>query len=271
MKTKSYIILMVFVLLAAAMLFSNASFFYKNLNQKPLANKSLPDLAGGPEAEVRGYPQRKVLDLTSMFPGLVFNSGPRGEKFVALTFDDGPDNVFTPQILDVLKAKKVRATFFIIGSRAETLPDMMARIVNEGHVIGNHTWTHANLIKLSNDEFYNEINKTNVLLNKISGRKTSLFRSPYGSIDPSQVNLVGGLNMKIIAWNVDSLDWKGLPESQVKSNILENVRKGSIILQHAAGGSLEDLSGTVQALPTVIDVLQKEGYKFLTIPELLKI
>ena len=231
------------------------------------------DLAGGPEREVRGFPKREIVDLITMYPDLFIASGDSQEKKVALTFDDGPDDVFTPQILDILKAKDVKATFFVIGKRAEGYPEVMRRIVEECHLAGNHTWSHPNIMKISLEDAKEEVLKTEKLLRKYykdSPDKIRIFRSPYGSIDPKQVEYISNMGYKIISWNVDSLDWKGLSAEEVKTNILENVTEGSIILQHSAGGEGEDLSGSVEALPEIIDVLKKEGFKFVTIDEILK-
>ncbi|MGI6484840.1 MAG: polysaccharide deacetylase family protein [Tepidanaerobacteraceae bacterium] len=231
------------------------------------------DLAGGTEREVRGFPKREIVDLISKYPGLFIASGEdKDEKIVALTFDDGPDDTYTPPILDVLKAKGVRATFFIIGKRAEGYSEVMQRIVDESHLLGNHSWSHPDIMKLPLDKMKEEVLKTDEKLKsyyKDTKCYKKLFRSPYGSIDPKRVEFLGDLGYKIISWNVDSLDWKGLSAEEVKTNVLENVTNNSIILQHSAGGQGEDLSGTVEALPEIIDVLKKEGYKFVTVDELL--
>ncbi|ADL06816.1 polysaccharide deacetylase family protein [Thermosediminibacter oceani] len=227
-------------------------------------------LAGGSERDNRGFPQRKIDDLSSKLPELFYREGPRNVKMVALTFDDGPDSVYTPQILDVLKEQNVKATFFLVGKRAELFPDVVRRMVREGHVVGNHTWSHPNIIKMNNEDMVREILRAEETLSKLTGYRPALFRSPYGSIDEARVKEIAKLNYKVIAWSVDSLDWKSLTAEQVKTNILENVREGSIILQHSAGGG-EDLSGSVAALKDVIVTLKKEGYRFVTIPELLKI
>lgn len=229
------------------------------------------ELSGGSERDNRGFPQRKIVDLVSMFPELFYRQGPSNVKRVALTFDDGPDSVYTPQILDILRKEKVNATFFIIGERAKLFPDVVKRMVKEGHIIGNHSMTHPNIIKLNNQQTAKEIKDCENVVNSLAGYRPALFRSPYGSLDPEKVREIGKLKVKIIAWNVDSLDWKSLTAEQVKANILENVREGSIILQHSSGSEEENLTGSVAALKDVIKILKKEGYKFVTVPELLDI
>ncbi|TYP57384.1 polysaccharide deacetylase family protein [Thermosediminibacter litoriperuensis] len=229
------------------------------------------ELAGGSERDNRGFPQRKIDDLSSRFPKLFYREGPRNVRLVALTFDDGPDSVYTPQILDVLKQHNVKATFFLIGKRAELFPGVVKRMVREGHVVGNHTWSHPNIMKMDNKAMVQEIMKAEEVLSKLAGYRPALFRSPYGSIDEARVKEIEKLNYKIVAWNVDSLDWKSLTAEQVRANILENVREGSIILQHSAGSKEENLAGSVAALEDVIVTLKKEGYRFVTVPELLKL
>ncbi len=229
------------------------------------------ELSGGSERDNRGFPQRKIVDLVSMFPELFYRQGPSNVKRVALTFDDGPDSVYTPQILDILRKEKVKATFFIIGERAKLFPDVVKRMAKEGHIIGNHSMTHPNIIKLNNQQTAKEIKDCENVVNSLAGYLPALFRSPYGSLDPEKVQEIGKLKVKIIAWNVDSLDWKSLTAEQVKTNILENVREGSIILQHSSGSEEENLTGSVAALKDVIKILKKEGYKFVTVPELLDI
>ncbi|NLC77586.1 MAG: polysaccharide deacetylase family protein [Clostridia bacterium] len=241
------------------------------VGQKPSELSSVYELAGGPERTGRGFPQREIIDLASEFPGIVYNQGDVREKKVALTFDAGPDAGTTVQILDILKDHDVKATFFVIGKRAEADEPVLKRMKDEGHIIGNHTCNHPNLMKLDKDTITKELMETEDFVEKAVGYRMSLFRSPYGSLSRDNVKQVADLGYKIIAWNVDSLDWKGLSGEQVRTNILENVRNGSIILQHSAGGPGEDLSGTVEALPTIITTLQKEGYEFVTVPELLDI
>ncbi|MEW6623483.1 MAG: polysaccharide deacetylase family protein [Bacillota bacterium] len=239
------------------------------------ARKPIPfeefDLAGGPERYGRGFPQREIIDLATEFFGVFHRSGPEEQKIIALTFDDGPDDNFTPKILDILKEHKVPATFFVMGRRCELFPEVVSRMANEGHIIGNHTYTHPNIVKLSNKKALKELSDTDKIVKEIAGYTPFLFRSPYGSLDREKTKLIVNSGYNIIAWNVDSLDWRGLSADEVKTNILENVIEGSIILQHSAGGIGEDLSGTVQALDEIIKVLKKDGFEFVTVDKLLGI
>ncbi|MCR4441723.1 MAG: polysaccharide deacetylase family protein [Peptococcaceae bacterium] len=228
-------------------------------------------LAGGPERDNRGFPQRRIVDLASLFPNLFLREGPQKIKKVALTFDDGPDSVYTPQILDILNAEKVKGTFFLIGNRARLFPAVVKRMVKEGHVVGNHSMTHPNIAKLKPEQVKKELLEAESALKNLIGYRTALFRSPYGSLEPETVKLIASYGYKVIAWNVDSLDWKSLSAEQVKYNILENVKEGSIILQHSSGSEKENLTGTVGALRDVIKTLKKEGYEFVTVPQLLNI
>lgn len=239
-----------------------------NIAKRPLAPERF-ELAGGPERTTRGFPQREIIDLVSEYPQDFFRQGSMKEAKVALSFDDGPDNDYTVKILDVLKKHKVKATFFLIGKRCEMYPEVVDRMVKEGHIIGNHSWSHPNIIKLSNRKALKEFLDAEKFIKKQAGYAPTLIRSPYGSLDREKVELFRDKGYKIIAWNVDSLDWKGLSAAEVKTNVLENMQQGSIILQHSSGGVGEDLSGTVEALDGIIRVLKKDGYRFVTVDKLL--
>ncbi|MED1203664.1 polysaccharide deacetylase family protein [Heyndrickxia acidicola] len=201
----------------------------------------------------------------------ILTSGPVTKREIALTFDDAPDNAFTPKILDILKSKGVKATFFVVGWRMEAYPEIVKRIVEDGHVLGNHTYSHANLPKLNDDSFQQQIMKTDNLIEKFTGFAPNIVRPPYGNITNKQIHWLGSQKKYVVNWNVDSLDWKGLTGEQVAANVLLHVHPGSIILQHSGTGKGGDLSGTVNALPTIIDKLKSEGFELVTIPELLGI
>jgi peptidoglycan-N-acetylglucosamine deacetylase len=209
--------------------------------------------------------------LVKKYPDLLLLKGSPQSKQVALTFDDAPDDKFTAKVLDTLKQHHIKATFFLVGSQAEKYPEMVKRIVNEGHVIGNHTHNHKLLTKMSDEAFQEQITKTESILQSLCGYKPKLMRPPYGEISEAQLLWASEQGFRVINWNVDSQDWRQLSDTEVASNILKSAKAGSIVLQHSGGGPGQDLSGTVQALPEVITTLQSRGYKLVTLPELLHI
>lgn len=243
------------------------------LQQQPYTyvRHQTPHLAGGSEYAHRIPQPLSLSDLHRKYKSNFILSGSPQKREIALTFDDAPDTHFTPQVLDQLKKMNVKATFFIVGNRAEKHPEMIARIVREGHAIGNHSYNHPNFNKLNDTAFREQIQKTDQILQRLIGYKPVIVRPPYGNITEGQIKWLISQKKKIVNWNVDSLDWKNLTAEQVMTNILADIRPGSIILQHSAGGKGEDLSGTVQAIPKVIQKLRADGVRFVTIPELLEI
>ncbi|SEG74600.1 polysaccharide deacetylase family protein [Paenibacillus sp. UNC499MF] len=218
--------------------------------------------------------QRKLslADIHHKYPAVFRMRGTSKGKKIALTFDDGPDLKYTPQVLDILKKHQVKATFFVIGSRARAHPEMIGRMVREGHVVGNHSYSHPFMPKLSASEFSSQIMRTQDIIKQLAGYTPRLVRPPYGAINEEQVRWMSDHRLLVINWDVDSLDWKGLSGKQVYHNIIDNARAGSIILQHSAGGNdKHDLSGTVSALPDLIRSLKSSGYKLVTVPELMGI
>ncbi|MDQ0899869.1 polysaccharide deacetylase family protein [Paenibacillus sp. V4I7] len=209
--------------------------------------------------------------LVMKYPDTFKLRGSAQEKKVALTFDDGPDTRFTPKVLDALKASQVKATFFVLGVQANAHPDIIRRIVKEGHVIGNHSYSHANLPKLTADKFQSQIISTESVLQGLIGYAPKLIRPPYGAINEEQVRWIADHHYLIVNWNVDSLDWKSLNSDQVLNNIMQQTKPGSIILQHSGGADSQDLSGTVQAIGPLISKLKAAGYTFVTVPELLHV
>lgn len=228
-----------------------------------------PDLAGGSEKNHRIPQPLSLADLRQKYKTNFILSGSPEKREIALTFDDAPDAQFTPKILDTLKKENVKATFFIVGNRAEKHPDMVRRILQEGHAIGNHSYNHANFNKLSDAAFREQILRTDQILEQFMGYRPSIVRPPYGNVTENQIKWLISQGKKIINWNVDSLDWKGLNAEQVSTNILSAIQPGSIVLQHAGGGKGEDLTGTVEAIPEIVKKLRADGVKFVTIPELL--
>lgn len=214
------------------------------------------------EAAEHEYP------LQYKYPNIMLYKGNTNDKIVALTFDDGPDDRFTPEVLNVLKKNQIRATFFLLSSRVEKYPSVAKRIKDEGHVIGNHTYWHPDLTQHGINRFKWELEQAENKINDTIGLTTNLFRAPYGAMDDKMVQELGNLGYKGIGWSVDSEDWKSLPKDKIMKNVLNEIHPGAIILMHSAGHWTQDLSGTVEALDEIIPYLKKRGYHFVTVPEL---
>ncbi|HJV47426.1 MAG TPA: polysaccharide deacetylase family protein [Bacillota bacterium] len=231
------------------------------------------DVSGEKEKNNRIKKGLTLAQLHYKYPTDFFFSGPRSKRAVALTFDDVPDPRFTPQVLDLLRKYGVKATFFCVGNRAKQHPELVKQMIQEGHEIGNHTYTHPNLPKVNNDQVHDEIQKTEKVLFSIVGYKPKLFRPPYGNIEEAQLQWLVSEGYKTIHWDVDSKDWKDLHATQIKANILKHTHSGSIILQHAGGGESESdyLKETIKALPDVLQTLKSKGFKLVTVSELLNI
>jgi peptidoglycan/xylan/chitin deacetylase (PgdA/CDA1 family) len=183
-------------------------------------------------------------------------------KCVALTFDDGPVTG-TTQLLDLLKAKGVHATFFMVGSNVALHPALVRRMLADGNVLGNHTWDHAQLTRLDPAAMRQEITRTNAAIQKATGTAPTLLRPPYGATNPEVAKVAGQLGMAQILWNVDPLDWKDRNAAIVTKRVLASTRAGSIVLSH-------DIHPTSrQAYAAIIDGLRAKGFTLVTVPELL--
>lgn len=207
--------------------------------------------------------------LQRKFPALLVMKANTKDYRIALTFDDGPDTNFTPKVLDVLKKHHVKATFFLLGSRVDGHPQVVKRIHEEGHVIGNHTYWHPQLYRENLNLLRWEAAETDKAIKRVVGYSPKLFRAPYGGLTDRIVAELGRLNYSVIGWNVDSLDWKQLSSAEVQKNVLGHVTPGSIILMHSGGNWNQDLSGMVQALDVIIPKLRAQGFEFVTVTELL--
>lgn len=183
---------------------------------------------------------------------------------VAMTFDDGPHPKLTPILLDMLKARGLRATFYLIGNRAVRYPQIVRRIMDEGHEIGNHSWSHPDLSRLSNKQILHEMDQTTRAIYDITGRVPVTFRPPYGSFSRKQrLMLYEARNLPTILWSVDPQDWRRPGANAVASRILKGSRPGSIILSH------DIQSGTIKAMPKTLDGLSKRGLKFGSVSQMM--
>ncbi|MBM7663467.1 peptidoglycan/xylan/chitin deacetylase (PgdA/CDA1 family) [Bacillus mesophilus] len=234
-------------------------------------NNNLPPLKGGAETERVRNPVSNIV-LQQRYPETVVLRGAQNLNTVALTFDDGPDPRFTPQVLDVLKENNVKATFFLMGSRAKAYPDLVKRIIDEGHIIGNHTYWHPNLVKEGDlATLEREVSQTEDALAEQIGYRTKLFRAPYGFLYNELVEKLKELNYSVVGWSVDSLDWQEAPPEQIAYNVISNVHPGAIILMHDGAEWDGDRTNTIKSLRQIIPELKKLGLEFDTVPGLLNI
>lgn len=194
-------------------------------------------------------------------------SGPYNKAEVALTFDDGPDLVHTPRVLDKLKTYGVKATFFLLGESVEKHPEVVKRMVAEGHVVGNHTYNHPNLVQVSDEEYHSQILRTGEIIQGVAGYFPKFFRPTYGSINENQVKWATEQGLMIVQWSIDTLDWQGLSAETITENVLANAFPGSVILQHSAPAEGK-LAGSVDALDQMIPQLQAKDARFVTLPQM---
>lgn len=197
-------------------------------------------------------------------PRTTFNSVFVEGPFIAITFDDGPDQKLTPKLLDLLARLQIKATFFVIGQNASEFPEIVRRAAREGHEIANHSWSHPNLGKMSDESVRRELRKTDDAIMRATGVRPTLMRPPYGSITAHQKRWIPQeLGLRIILWDVDPLDWKRPGPSIVCNRIVANTRAGSIILAH------DIHAPTIEAMPATLEQLAAKGFKFVTVSELL--
>ncbi len=240
--------------------------YYSDPAVKGNLSSRLVKLVGGSERDNRLLGE---LDLVRLYPSLVLRQGPSEHKVAALTFDDGPDRLYTPQVLDVLASKGVTATFFLIGNRVDEYPEVARRIISEGHLIGNHSYSHPVIQKASGTNgLQSQLCAAEEAFARAGVTGSGLFRPPYGAISPNLVEQAASLGYRVALWSIDSLDWRGLDRDTVVGKVMEMVAPGAVILQHSSGGPGEDLSGSVQALPIIIDTLRERGYTFTTMDKL---
>ena len=209
-----------------------------------------------------GFYQKKNLTMPSLVrePGTYYMVKTQ-EKVVALTFDDGPDPLYTGFLLDVLKTKNVKATFFILGSNATQSPDLLKRISAEGHEIGNHGYSHS----YTSSQFIRELERTDEVVFKVIQQHTRFYRPPGGIVSKSVVEGVKNKGHVLTLWSIDSKDWRNPGPARIVQNVVNSSFPGAIILLHDGGEKREQ---PIQALSSIIEQLKQQGYRFVTVSEL---
>jgi peptidoglycan-N-acetylglucosamine deacetylase len=249
-------------------------------------NTSPTPTPASPESELKNAPTPTRETLASAPAGYLdlpqkakigYSSVHVDGPYIAMTFDDGPNPVLTPKLLDILKARGIKATFFVVGQNAALHPEILKRAIAEGHEVGNHTWTHPDLAKLPDEAVRSELKKTEDAIVAAIGKKPTLFRPPYGSITKEQKDWIHKeFGYEVILWDVDTNDWRILKgeTAEQRTARVENVilngdkeehaaRSGSIILQHDIHAT------TVDAMPDTLDKLLAKGFKFVTVSQLI--
>lgn len=206
--------------------------------------------------------------LTRKYPDTFFIRGSSEKRIISLSFDDGPDNRYTPQILDILDQYHIKATFFLLGVQIEKAPEMLLKIHEKGHEIGNHGWSHKRYDQMSIEAVKQDIQKNEDMIVKILHIKTNLLRPPYGLMTEEQVLYSKSKGYKIIDWSVDSTDSEEMITDRIYKSVVSTTQNGSIILMHCAGGNRQPKK-TVSVLPDIIIHLQNQGYRFVTVSGLL--
>src|SRR5437016_5726695 len=196
---------------------------------------------------------------------ITFNSVHVDGPYIAMTFDDGPSATLTPKLLDLLAAHHIKATFFVIGENVAEHPEIVERAAREGHEIGNHSWSHPNFGKMSDQGVRSQLQRTDDAIKNATGKRPTLMRPPYGSITDREKHWIHDeFGYQIILWDVDPYDWRRPGPAVVRNRILKETQPGSIVLSH------DIHQGTIEAMPSTFDALEAKGFKFVTVSELIR-
>jgi peptidoglycan/xylan/chitin deacetylase (PgdA/CDA1 family) len=220
-----------------------------------------------PPPPVKPFPwgfQQEVTVLQAHDRLLYYGNPTRRE--IALTFDDGPNANYTPQILIILRRYRIKATFFCIGSLVKRRPDLVQQEYSAGNLVGNHTWSHPYLPSLASSKILWQLATTSRTIQKAIGRWPIFFRPPYGAYDANVLTQANRLGLTTVMWNVDPDDWSMPGSNAIISRVLSWAGSGSIILMHDGGGNRAQ---TVQALPIIIESLLRRGFTFVTLQQMV--
>lgn len=196
----------------------------------------------------------------------IFYQGKVTKKNVALTFDDGPSSPYTIQLLEIFDQYNVKATFFVTGENIKKYPEIIRRIIAQGHELGNHSYSHRNLIFKSVSFVRKEVKKTDQLLHELGVKKEIHFRPPFGRLFFQILFVMSKLNKKIIMWNIGPKDFKDYKSEELVAKVLVKLKPGSIIVLHDGVGDRSRLVGVTEIL---IKSIQDKGYEFKTVSELI--
>jgi peptidoglycan/xylan/chitin deacetylase (PgdA/CDA1 family) len=203
--------------------------------------------------------------------GQTFTGLPRGSRQLALTYDDGPNDPHTLRLLEVLARHDVQATFFLIGRYVQQRPEIAREIVEAGHVVGNHTYSHPLLTFKTEAEIRHEISECRSALQEAIGEHSNLFRPPFGGRRPAVLHVARELGLEPVMWNVTGYDWNAPPSEVIERKVAKRIRGGDVILLHDGGHRQmgADRSQTVIATDRLLARYKAEGYEFVAVPDLM--
>ena len=209
---------------------------------------------------------------TSQVYGRTFVGLRPGSRLLALTYDDGPNDPYTGQLMEVLERHGAKATFFLLGRFVEERPDIARALVAAGHAIGNHSWDHPNLIFASAAETIRQIARTQQAIIDATGVEPVLFRPPFGGRRPGSLRIARSLGLEPVMWNVSCYDWKPISAEEIASRAERQIRGGNVILLH--DGEFHrigvDRRRSIEATERILARYKGEGYEFVTVPEMLE-
>jgi peptidoglycan/xylan/chitin deacetylase (PgdA/CDA1 family) len=214
--------------------------------------------------------------LHSMLPrsqlyGASFNGDAPGSRRLALTYDDGPNDAHTSQLLEVLARHEVKATFFLLGRHVEARPEIARAVAEAGHTVGNHGYSHRNLIFLSSSDTRRELTRTSQAIEAATGIRPALFRPPFGGRRPGTFAIVCECGMTPVMWRAAGNDWSAESAESIAQRVMGRVKGGEVILLHDGGHRAlgADRSRTVRATEEIVRRCRDEGYRFVTVAEMM--
>lgn len=219
----------------------------------------------------------QIESLTSPAPGanrqtqaLLLAHGLTHRPEIALTFDDGPSPDYTLPLLAILRQYHISATFFMLGRCAQRYPDLVRAVMDAGHAIGNHSWDHPYLTRLSAEQIFQQLSATREVIEQATGICPSLFRPPYGYYNRRTLAAAQALGLSAILWNVDPVDWSCPGSAAIRARVLSQLTNGAIILLHDGASDGEaSRTQTLEALPQIIEEGQARGFRFVSLPHML--
>jgi peptidoglycan/xylan/chitin deacetylase (PgdA/CDA1 family) len=224
-------------------------------------NEAAPTATASPKTEKEAAEKTPA---PAKQPAITFSSVHVDGPYIAMTFDDGPSAKLTPKLLDLLAARHIKATFFVLGENVAEHPEIIARAAREGHEVASHSWSHPNFAKMSQEGIRSQLQRTDDAISGATGQRPTLFRPPYGAITPREKSWIHDqFGYDIILWDVDPYDWKRPGPAVVRNRIMKETRPGSIVLSH------DIHPGTIEAMPSTLDALEAKGFKFVTVSELI--